>query len=105
LVKLKNQELPMLDYLLQFYGGDIPEQRKQLYLDQISQIKPGVTELIIHCGVDNEELRHITNSAARRDQDRQIFTDPKTAEFIAKQGVKTVSWKELHRRARSKSSP
>ncbi len=100
LIKLKSKQLPMLDYLLQFYGGDIPEQRKQLYLDQIAQIKPGVTELIIHCGVDNEELRHITNSSARRDQDRQIFTDPATAEFIAKQGIKTISWKEIHRRTR-----
>jgi predicted glycoside hydrolase/deacetylase ChbG (UPF0249 family) len=93
---LTERKLPILDGMLQFYGGNVPEQRKQLYFDEIAKIKPGVTQLIIHCGQDSEELRAITDSAARRDQDRILFTDPKTRKFIDDQGIKLLSWKEFH---------
>jgi len=93
--KLTERNLPILDGMLQFYGGNVPEQRKQLYFDEIAKIKPGVTQLIIHCGQDGEELRAITDSAPRRDQDRAIFTDPLTRKFIEDQGIKLLSWKQF----------
>ena len=93
--KLEERKLPILDGMLQFYGGNVPEQRKQIYFDEITKIKPGVTQLIIHCGQDGEELRAITDSAARRDQDRVLFTDPKTRKFIEEQGIKLLSWKQF----------
>ena len=93
--KLEERKLPILDGMLQFYGGNVPEQRKQLYFDEIAKIKPGVTQLIIHCGQDGAELRAITESAARRDQDRVLFTDPVTRKFIDDQGIKTLTWKQF----------
>lgn len=93
--KLEERKLPILDGMLQFYGGNVPDQRKQLYFDEITKIKPGVTQLIIHCGQDGDELRAITDSAARRDQDRALFTDPATRKFIDEQGIKLLSWKQF----------
>ena len=57
ILKLTERKLPLLDNLLQFYGGNNLEQRKQHYYDELAKIAPGVTQLIIHCGQDNEELR------------------------------------------------
>jgi chitin disaccharide deacetylase len=93
--KLEERKLPILDGMLQFYGGNVPDQRMQLYFDEIAKIKPGVTQLIIHCGQDGDELRAITDSAARRDQDRALFTDPATRKFIDEQGIKLISWKQF----------
>jgi len=93
--KLNERKLPILDAMLQFYGGTVPEQRKQLYFDELAKIKPGVTQLIIHCGQDGDELRAITDSALRRDQDRAIFTDPKTRQFLADQKIQVISWKQF----------
>jgi chitin disaccharide deacetylase len=93
--KLDERKLPILDNMLQFYGGNIPDQRKQLYLDEIAKISPGVTQLIIHCGQDGDELRAITDSAARRDQDRALFTDPTTRKYIDEHGIKLLSWKQF----------
>ena len=90
-----DRELPLLDNLLQFYGGNIPDQRKQRYLDEIAKIGPGVTQLIIHCGYDNEELRAITDSSARRDQDRSIFIDPATRNYFKEQKIELITWKQF----------
>ncbi|MDX1929536.1 MAG: polysaccharide deacetylase family protein [Pirellulaceae bacterium] len=101
--QLEERKLPILDGMLQFYGGNVPEQRKQLYFDEIAKIKPGVTQLIIHCGQDGDELRAITDSAARRDQDRALFTDPATRKFIKEQGIKLLSWKQFRELNQSRS--
>ena len=93
--KLTERKLPLLDNLLQFYGGNNLEQRKQHYYDELAKIAPGVTQLIIHCGHDNEELRAITDSSPRRNQDRVIFTDPAMRDFLNNQKIKLVSWKQF----------
>ena len=93
--RLTNRKLPLLDNLLQFYGGNIPDRREQHYFDELKKIGPGVTQLIVHCGYDNDELRAISDSSKRRDQDRQIFIDPNMKKFIDDEGIKVISWKQF----------
>ena len=93
---LDAKRLPILDALSQFYSGTTHEMRKESYLRALRELKPGVSEIIIHCGIDNEELRAITNSSANRDGDRRIFTDPEVCDEIKKLGVEVISWKQFH---------
>jgi predicted glycoside hydrolase/deacetylase ChbG (UPF0249 family) len=95
LSQLDQKKLPAIDRLLQFYDGDSHEQRRARYIDAIRSLKPGVTELIIHCGFDNEELRGITNSSPRRDGDRRIFTEPEIRDLLRELDVEVISWKQL----------
>jgi predicted glycoside hydrolase/deacetylase ChbG (UPF0249 family) len=88
------QHLPVLDNLVQLYGGDSHEERVADYIKAIKNLPPGVNELIIHCGLLNDELRAVTNSAERRDGDRRIFTDPEIAKLLEAEGIKLTSWKE-----------
>lgn len=92
---LKKKNLPLLDSVLQFYGGKTHEQRKMNYMNALRDMGPGVNELIIHCGYDNEELRAITNSAARRNGDRLIFSSAETAAFLKSNNIKLISWKQF----------
>ncbi len=96
--------LPVLDSLSQFYGGDTHEQRVSNYYESLTKLKPGVSELIIHCGVDNDELRAITNSAARRDGDRRIFSSGEMRQFLKDQDIQLLSWKQFREQVSGKSA-
>ncbi len=94
--------LPILDGLAQFYGGDTHEERKQNYYKAIRNLKPGVSQIIIHCGYDNQELRAITNSAARRDGDRRIFSSSETANLIRSEHITLLTWKRFRELRKTK---
>jgi hypothetical protein len=95
--QLDQQDLPVLDRLEQHYGGSTHEQRRQKYIETLKSIGPGVTQLIIHCGYDDAELRAITSSASRRDGDRRIFSEPAIKELIQAQGIEVIGWRQLRK--------
>jgi len=93
---LEKQGLPQLDMVYQFYDKDEHTVRRDRYMHMIRSLKPGVNEVIIHCGFDNEELKAISGSSGLRDSDRRIFTDPDVLSLIEAEGVEVTTWKKLH---------
>jgi predicted glycoside hydrolase/deacetylase ChbG (UPF0249 family) len=100
---LDRHGLPVLDRLLQFYEGDTNEERKACYLKALRELEPGVSQLIVHCGFDNAELRAITSSAEHRDSDRRVFTDPEVIAEVERLGIEVITWKQF--RAMQSGSP
>jgi len=68
------------------------ERRTQAYVDVIRKLQPGVTQLIIHCGEDGEELRAIMGSWAYRVADKRTFTDPIVKQALDEAGVTLIGW-------------
>lgn len=102
--KLRQHQLPLLDSLVQFYGAQPGKTRRQVYLETLRDLPPGVSQLIVHCGYDDHELRAITSSASRRDEDRSVFSDPEVIEFVRKQGIQVITWKQFRQMSRQPES-
>jgi predicted glycoside hydrolase/deacetylase ChbG (UPF0249 family) len=93
--QLKSRGFPLLDNIGQFYDGNSHEERHNRYVGFLRDLPVGVSELIIHCGYDDEELSAITDSAPRRDGDRRIFTEPATIALVKDLGIEVIGWKRF----------
>jgi len=93
--EMLNSEFPMLDELATGVVSVELERRREEYKEVIRNLKPGVTQIIIHLGLDNPEMRTITSSWLARYNDFQIFTDPEMKQFIEEQGVKLIGWRDF----------
>lgn len=93
--KLSQRKFPMIDTLLQYYGGDDLIEREKNYRQSIARVVPGVTQLIIHAAVGGDELAAVTTSHKRRNQDFELFSRPETKQWIENQQIELTSWKTL----------
>jgi predicted glycoside hydrolase/deacetylase ChbG (UPF0249 family) len=76
------------------------DQWKQFYLDAINGLKPGLTELIVHLGYDDAELRAVTVShdaygAAWRQRDYDVLNSAEFKKALKDNNVVLVTWREL----------
>ena len=69
---------------------------KQFWLDIVKNLKPGVTELYIHAGLPNDELKAVTGSWSTRSQQFEVFThDEEMKQLIADQKIILIGYKPL----------
>ncbi len=90
-----------LDHLIQISGSHDDESQRKFYLDALRNLKPGITQIIIHCGLDNAELRGITNSAHRRWIDTEVFCSPEVKQLIKSEGIQMITWREIGERQKA----
>ncbi len=83
------------DYLI--HGDRQPGEAIETYWRrQLSNLRPGVTELYIHPALAGEEMKHITNSWQERDTEYRLFTDGASIRALLKeQGVTVIGWRPL----------
>jgi predicted glycoside hydrolase/deacetylase ChbG (UPF0249 family) len=79
-----------------------PERWAEFYSDLIKNLKPGVTELIVHLAYDDEEMRAVTQDhpnwgAAWRQRDFDFVTSDGFRRLLKEQNVKLVTWREIGR--------
>ncbi len=91
----RKQGFIVLDLLNTGEPGNTLEERRDNYYKLLRGLKPGVTEIIVHLSMDDEEIRNITGNWRARWNEFQIFTDPKTRELIDSLGIKLVGYREL----------
>ena len=97
----------VLDHTVTIEPGLPPEKWAEFYLTALKNLKPGVTEFVIHPGYDDDELRAATRErstwgSAWRQRDYDFFTSDQFREILAQQNIKLITWRELARAAKLK---
>lgn len=77
-----------------------PERWAAFYEDALRKLPPGVSELVIHLGFDDAELKAMTSDretwgSAWRQRDFDFFTSPRFRELLRTHNIRLVTWREL----------
>lgn len=84
-------------------GPDVPRhQWTEFYLNAIANLKPGVTEMIVHLGRDDAELQavmvnHEPYGSAWRHRDYDVVTSPEFRKALQDNNVVLVTWNALQK--------
>ena len=82
-------------------GPDVPrDQWKAFYLNAIANLKPGLTEIIVHLGHDDAELQAVTvdhepYGSAWRQRDYEVVTSAEFKKALQDNKVTLVTWRDL----------
>lgn len=74
------------------------ESKKQEVVRVLRTLKPGITEIIVHCTRPSDVFEHISPSGPTRLADLQVMCDPEIKRVIEEEGILLTTWRELKQR-------
>ncbi|MCP4643031.1 MAG: ChbG/HpnK family deacetylase [bacterium] len=97
--------LPVLDDLAGGIKGPHPrEQMADNAIHMLKNLKPGITQIIVHCTRPTETFPAISSSGSNRLRELETMLDPRVKQCIEDEGVILTTWRELKER-RDKVGP
>ena len=89
-----------IDRVLDINPSVAPQDWARFYSDAIRNLKPGVTEVVIHLAFDDGEMRgatfdHPDWGAAWRQRDFEFFTSDAFRKLLEENKIKLITWREL----------
>jgi predicted glycoside hydrolase/deacetylase ChbG (UPF0249 family) len=97
--KVWKARLPVIDDLVtsptrvKDYKG-----KKAELIKLLRDMKPGITEIIVHCTVQTEVFSYISGSGPNREAELRLLTDPDIKKLIESEGIILTTWRELKKR-------
>jgi len=95
LAMIDDYTLPKLDYFSSAPSANSYEEKIAKFKQLVTNLNPGLTEIIFHPSVETENLKNITNSWQQRVWESQMFSDPELLEFFENEGIVFTNWKEI----------
>lgn len=91
-----------LDAIIQA-GTEVPRDKwKEFYLNAIANLKPGISEIIVHLGHDDAELQAVTVNhepwgSAWRQRDYEVVNSPEFRKALQDNHIILVKWRDLQK--------
>jgi predicted glycoside hydrolase/deacetylase ChbG (UPF0249 family) len=90
----------VVDHIVSADPSVRPERWAAFYSDVIKNLKPGVTELIIHLAYDDAEMRAVTLDhpgwgSAWRQRDFDFVTGDEFRRLLKENNVRLITWREI----------
>ena len=98
---LEPNDIP-LDALIQAFEDGPADKWKAFYLNAIANLKPGLTEIIVHLGHDDAELQAVTVNhapwgSAWRQRDYNVVNSPEFKEALQDNKIVLIKWRDLQK--------
>jgi predicted glycoside hydrolase/deacetylase ChbG (UPF0249 family) len=92
----------LIDHTITMEPNVPAEKWATFYKTALENLKPGVTELVIHVAYDNDEMKAATRErdtwgAAWRQRDFDFFRSEEFRRLLRERNIKLVTWRELAR--------
>jgi hypothetical protein len=98
--KMMGSKLFILDNLFMVEPPMVGAKWIDAYKKAIEGIKPGLNQIIVHVGIDNDELKAITKghpdyNSAWRQKDLDLVTSKAFIDLIKKNNIILIGWKQV----------
>lgn len=90
--------LPVLDDIHTDSYGWKTIDKVDKFAEVLKTLKPGVTEIILHCSKPTEDFPFITTSSDVREGDMLAMTSAKLKKVVQDEGIIITTWRELKQR-------
>ncbi len=100
MLRLLTENDLVVDDFKMAYPGISPDKWMGFYEDLLRSLKPGVTLLIVHLGLNDSELQGVMTEkapfgSAWRQRDFDAVSSPRFAQLVKENNVTLVGWKDL----------
>lgn len=90
----------VIDRVLDINPGVPAERWATFYSDALKDLKPGVTEIVVHLAYDDAEMRaatfdHPDWGAAWRQRDLEFFTSDAFRKLLSENQIRLITWREI----------
>jgi hypothetical protein len=103
LKQMEASGVPLLDALAGTNVSASSDGRRAAYAKVIEGLPRGASQIIVHLGLDDDELKAITSFARTRYWDYLAFTHPETRRIIQDRGIRLIGWRPIMQALRSKA--
>lgn len=93
-----NAGLPVIDDVFADTYDWKTTDKKAQFIDLLKNVKPGITEIILHCTRPTEEFPVISPSLDTRYGDLLAMLDPDVKKTVEDEGIILTTWRELKAR-------
>ncbi|MCB9770614.1 MAG: polysaccharide deacetylase family protein [Candidatus Omnitrophica bacterium] len=93
--------LPVLDYIFADTYDWKTTEKSPLYIDYLKNLKPGITEIIMHCTKPNDVIPIITGNRDHLYGDLYAMVDPEVKKVVEEEGIILTNWREIAERRKN----
>lgn len=102
LLSLLSEKDPVVDAVVMANPSVHADQWKEFYRNAIKNLKPGLSEMIVHLGHDDSELQAVTVDhpdfgSAWRQRDYNFVTGPEFKKILDENHIVLVKWRDLQK--------
>jgi len=91
-------DMPKVDDCLIVDSAKSYQKKCWKFLQQVAQLRPGITHVVFHPCTESENLKEIISDGEQRIWEAQLFSDPLVIKFLKEKDILFTNWPELVKR-------